>query len=214
MSNREASLRELVELMLRQKERVRGAHAVLCSQLLHRLEQSVRHPGMGRYINITTKEELGPCSGCEGHGGYQLGVVGEPVLLVGPRPLPVENVLPVGVRLQIQTEGAEDTSTFSAHQIGRRPSAAAANAARVLERVQELEVEERELWRLQRAPHLPVHILDAPESLHSHQTASKPINLKPAEHPYLARTAIVPRSFFQEKHIILLHRDRQRPTSR
>src|SRR5688500_6418307 len=164
--------------MLRQKERVRGADPVLCSQIIRRLEQSVRHPGTGRYISFRTQEELGPCSGCEGHGGYQLGVVGEPVLLVGPRPLPVENVLPVGARLQIHTEGAEDTSPISAHQIGWRSSAAAADAARALERMQELEVEERELRRLQRAPHLPVHLLDASESLHSHQIASNPSNLK------------------------------------
>src|SRR5215208_1751115 len=172
MSNREASLRELVELMLRQKERVRGAHAVLCSQILHRLEQSVRHPGMGRYINITTKEELGPCSGCEGHGGYQLGVVGEPVLPVGLCPLPVEYVLPVGVRLQVQTQRTEHVCPVLAHQISGRPSAAAADAARALERTQELEVEERELRRLQRAPRLPVHVLDATELLHSHRASS------------------------------------------
>jgi hypothetical protein len=38
--------------------------------------------------------------------------------------------------------------------------------------VQELEVEERELRRLQRMPRLSVYVLDAKELLHPHQASS------------------------------------------
>src|SRR5215212_3630295 len=179
MSNRKASPRKLAELVLRHKERVRRAHAVLGAKVLRSVEQSLRYSCTGRAFYIMTHEEFGARSRGEGHGGDQLRVVRESVLLVRPRPFPVEYVLPVGIGLQIQTERTEDAARFLTDEVGGRPSAPPPDTARALERSQELEVEEREPGRLERAPRLPVHILDAAEPLDPHHAPPNPNNLKP-----------------------------------
>src|SRR3712207_1920682 len=146
-----------------------GADAALVAKVLRRVEQGARHLRTGGVGDVGPHEELRTCSWRKRHGGYELGVVGEPVLLVGVCPVPVEDVLSVAVSLHVETESAEEGSSVLAEEVDRRPPARSANAARVLERAQKLEVEERKVRRLEGAPRRSLYVLDAEEPLYLHR---------------------------------------------
>ena len=78
--------------------------------------------------------------------------VGEPVLAVGVRPLPVEDVLAVTIRLEVEGERSEEVVAVLTEEVDGLPAARATDAARALERAQEREVEEREVRRLDLTP--------------------------------------------------------------
>jgi hypothetical protein len=147
VTHREPAPCKLVELVFGQEERVRRADAALVAEPLSRVEQGARHrPAV---TNVGPHEELRAGRGCERHGGGELRVVRDSVLVVRPRPLPIEDVLAKAIRLEVDAKRAEDASCFvSAHKVDRRPSAPSADAARAFECAQELEIEEREIWRL------------------------------------------------------------------
>jgi hypothetical protein len=143
---REPVLRELVELLLREKERVRGADKPLFAEPLRRLEQGLCHRCA---VGVGPHEELRTRSGRKRHGGDELWVVRKPVLPVRVCPLPIEDVLPIAVSLEVEAERAEDASqVVFADEVDRRPATRAADAARTFQRAQELVVEERKIWRL------------------------------------------------------------------
>ncbi len=147
---------------------MRRADAALVTEPPRRVEQGTRHRRAADFASVGPHEELRSGRGCERHGGDELRVVREPVLSVRPRPLPVEDVLTVAVRLEVQAECAEGASFVLADEVDRRPPARSADTARALERAQELKVEEWEVLRLERSPRRLVHMLDAEEPLDPH----------------------------------------------
>jgi hypothetical protein len=146
VAHREPAPNELVELLLRKKERVRRADTSLLAEPLRRVEQGANHR---RAVGVGPHEELRTCSGRERRSCDELRVVRESVLPVRVCPLPIEDVLPVAVSLEIEAERAEDASHgVLADEVDRRPAARPADAARTFQRTQKLVVEEREIGRL------------------------------------------------------------------
>src|SRR5918911_5167811 len=147
---------------------MRRADAVLVTEPLRRVEQGTCHRRAASFVGIGPHEELRSGRRRERHSSNELRVVRKPVLSVRPRPLPVEDVLTIAVRLEVQAERAEGASFVLADEVDRCPPARSADTARALERAQELKVEEWEVLRLERSPRRLVHMLDAEEPLDPH----------------------------------------------
>ena len=147
---------------------MRRADTVLVAERLRRVEQGTCHRHAASFVNIGPHEELRSGRGRERHSNNELLVVRESMLSVRPRPLPVEYVLTIAVRLEVQAERTEGASFVLADEVARQPPARSADTARALERTQELEVEEWEVLRLERSPRRLVCMLDAEEPLDPH----------------------------------------------
>jgi hypothetical protein len=122
---------------------------MLVAELARRVEQGATHL---RAVGVGPHQELRSGGWRERHGTDELRVITEPVLVVCVRPSPVEDVLAVGVRLEVQGHRAKDTALLLADQIHGRPSGPAPDAARPLQREQELVVEEGKVRRFQVPP--------------------------------------------------------------
>src|SRR5215210_3052255 len=110
---------------------------MLVAEALRRIEQGSLHSGASAALRARIHEELGSCSGREGHRRDQLGIVREPVLVVRSCPFPVKYVLSVRIGLEIHAQSAKNSLSILADQVGGGPSAPWTNAARVLECTQE-----------------------------------------------------------------------------
>src|SRR5215218_2129638 len=94
------------------------------------------------------------------------------MLVVGVRPRPIENILAVGISLEVHGQSAEHTLSVTADQVHRRPPATTADAARPLQRAQKLQVEERKIRRYDGPPRRLVHLPDAGDPLYPHHASS------------------------------------------
>src|SRR5215211_2516645 len=93
------------------------------------------------------------------------------MLVVGVRPRPIEDILAVGIRLEVHGQSAENTLPVPAEQVHRPPAAPPADAARPLQRTQELQVEERKIRRLDGPPRRLIHLPDAKDPPYPHHAA-------------------------------------------
>src|SRR5712692_5720849 len=73
----------------------------------------------------------------------QLGVVNESVAVIGVGPSPIENVFPVGMRLEVQGHRADQRCALPQGEMVRRPSGAFAGASRLVESVKKFMAQER-----------------------------------------------------------------------
>ena len=100
-----ALLLHFLGLAFEWEKQVQGRNARLLGQFQSRLYQP-------RPVFGSTGQQARPGGGCKGYRTYQLGIVAQPVALVGICPGPVENKFAIGVGFKIQRHAADQLLAF------------------------------------------------------------------------------------------------------
>ena len=99
--------------------------------------------GDGGPIGMRVDQEALTLSGGIRHGDNELGVIVEPMALIGIRPCPVEDEFAVSIIFYVLRRRAHQTLTVVGQQMTRPPAAAWINGAVMLQRRKKFVAQER-----------------------------------------------------------------------